>query len=186
MNEKLTISSVSSWESSRASAPIHLAGELAEQLGDLPGHTAARRRQTKLQNLLNHIAKASWAGGYPSLADAYPRSSRRLAASGKGRSTSDSPPSEDSVGAEPRFLPPQADHRSRSTRRDAYFASSSWSAERVEDSGRRRDRIDLITGALEQNAQRLQHVGLIVRDQDSAHAFTLNREYRAVSITRKR
>ena len=58
--------------------------------------------------------------------------------------------------------------------------------ERVEDSGRRRDRVDLITGALKQNSQRFQHVGLIVRDQNSAHAFTLNREYRAVSITRRR
>ena len=44
--------------------------------------------------------------------------------------------------------------------------------ERLKNARERRDRVGLMSFALEQNAQRLQHIVLVVRDQDPAHQLT--------------
>ena len=46
---------------------------------------------------------------------------------------------------------------------------------RVENSADRRDRLGLMAFALEQNAQRFQHIALVVGNQNPAHGLTLNR-----------
>src|SRR5207244_11184441 len=53
---------------------------------------------------------------------------------------------------------------------------------RVENSRERSHRVSLMPRALEQNAQRLQHIGLIIRNQNSSHGLTVNRVSGAVSI----
>ena len=43
--------------------------------------------------------------------------------------------------------------------------------QRIENSGERSDRVRLVSLALEQNAQRLQHIALIIRNQNSATGY---------------
>ena len=55
--------------------------------------------------------------------------------------------------------------------------------ERLKNPRQGSDRIGLVPFALEQNAQRFQHIALVVRDQDSAHQLTMNRVSIVLSIT---
>jgi hypothetical protein len=66
------------------------------------------------------------------------------------------------------------------------MVSADWSAQRLKYSGEGSDRVGLVSFALEQNAQRFQHIILVVGDQDPAHQLTLNRVSHALSINQLR